>query len=714
MKTRTKTSLGFGLACLLILIISIVSYLSTRKLIDNSYWVSHTLEVRSELDELSYAYSSAQNNIRGFHLSEQDYHLNLHHKSLADIPGIIERLKKIITNKQQIDELETIEKLINVRIDQWDKSVLLRREQGLAKIQEMIRLPVNKNHDETIRNSIQRMIEVENRLLQERDKKLVSSSEITLFIVVLGGSFALVFIVMAGMIVNRDIRRREKAEKDREMFFTTSLDLLCISGTDGMFKKISPAFEKVLGYSLQELYKIPMLDLVHPDDIAKTLKEIDNLKDGDHVMSFENRYRCKDGSYKTLSWKAVPSGDKYYGGARDVTQQKIFEKELIDAKQDALIAVRVKSEFLANMSHEIRTPLNGIIGMTDLLLQTELQEEQHKFVQTIQRSGAALLKIINEILDFSKIEAGKIEIESIDFNLGSIIESQMSLMGPQAIDKKIKLTSRIDHNIPMMLKGDSARIGQVLLNLVGNAIKFTSKGEVAIRVDLESQNGLNNLLRFSVQDTGIGMTPEQAQKIFNPFSQADGSTARKFGGTGLGLSICKSLAERMGGKIGVESNPGQGSIFWFTLDLRTSDSIVPKVSESTLHIPPTKKLRILVAEDNVVNQMIVTKMLDKLGHSPHVVANGQEAITAFQEQQYDLILMDHHMPVMDGMVATQHIRQLGESGKSIPILAFTANVLEEDQRKCLAAGMNDFIHKPVTLIALDTILKKFMDPVQTV
>lgn len=714
MKTRTKTSLGFGLACLLILIISVTSYLSTQKLIDNSNWVSHTLEVRSELDELSYAYSSAQNNIRGFHLSEQDYHLNLHHKSLSDIPGIVERLRKIITNKQQLSELDTIEKLINVRIDQWDKSVQLRREQGLTKIQEMIRLPVNKNHDETIRNSIQKMIEVENLLLKERDQKLVNSSKITLFIVVLGGAFALMFIVLAGVIVNRDIKRREKAEKDREMFFTTSLDLLCISGTDGMFKKISPAFERVLGYSLEELYKTPMMDLIHPDDLPKTIEEIQKLKDGDHVMSFENRYRCKDGSYKTLSWKAVHSGDKFYGGARDITQQKIFEKELIDAKHDALIAVRVKSEFLANMSHEIRTPLNGIIGMTDLLLQTELKDEQHKFVQTVQRSGGALLKIINEILDFSKIEAGKIEIESIDFNLGSLIESQMSLMGPQAIDKKIKLSSRIDPNIPLMLKGDSARIGQVLLNLVGNAIKFTSKGEVAIKVDLESQNGSSNTVKFSVQDTGIGMTPEQAQKIFNPFSQADGSTARKFGGTGLGLSICKSLAERMGGKIGVESSLGQGSKFWFTLDLKTSTAISPKVSNSTIHLPPSKKLRILVAEDNVVNQMIVTKMLDKLGHSSHVVANGQEAVTAFQEQQYDLILMDHHMPVMDGMVATQHIRQLGDAGKTIPILAFTANVLEEDQRKCLEVGMNDFIHKPVTLIALDTILKKFMDPAQPV
>lgn len=708
MRTRTKTSLGFGLACILIFIIGLSSFLSTQKLIDNSKWVSHTLEVRSELDQLSHAYLNAQNNIRGYHLSEQDYHLNIHRKSVAEIPLIIQKLKGLIRhNPEQLAELDKVAGLIKTRTELWEKSVHTRRKLGLGYVLEAIKKPEGKNLDEILRNSINKMMNVEDRLLKERDEKLVKSSEVTLFVVALGGLLALMFIVLAGIIVNRDIKRREKAEEEREMFFTTSLDLLCITGTDGMFKKISPAFERVLGFTIEELFKIPILDLVHPDDIAKTINEVQRLKDGESVFTFENRFRCKDGTYRVFSWKSAPAGDKFYGGARDVTQQRIFESELVQAKHDAQAAAKVKSEFLANMSHEIRTPLNGIIGMTDLLLETDLKDEQYKFTQTIQRSGTALLKIINEILDFSKIEAGKIEIESIDFNLGQLVESQMSLMGPQAYEKKLKMTSIIDPALPPMLKGDSARINQILLNLVGNAIKFTNKGEIKIQVGLESINGKKNLVRFSVHDSGIGMTPDQTHKIFSPFSQADGSTARKYGGTGLGLSICKSLAEMMGGRIGVISNLGQGSQFWFTLNLSTSDATAPDATDPTVNSEPTRKLRILVAEDNVVNQMIVSKMLDKLGHSAHVVANGQEAVTAFQEQQYDLILMDHHMPVMDGMVATDIIRHLNDAGKTIPILAFTANVLEEDQKKCIEVGMNDFVHKPVTLLALDTVLRKY-------
>ena len=670
--------------------------------------MTRTLEIRSELDKLSYAYLSAQNNIRGYHLSEQDYHLNIHRKSVADIPIIIERLRKIIShNPGQLAELEKVSQLMKTRTIQWEKSVQSRRDHGFQYILDTIRKPDSKNLDDIIRTSINKMMEVEDRLLIERDDRLVESSEVTLFVVALGGSLALFFNVLAGLIVNRDVKRREEAENERELFFSTSLDLLCITGNDGMFKKISPAFEKVLGYSLEELYKTPILELIHPDDIPKTIKEIERQNNGESVLSFENRFRCKDGSYKDLSWKSVPAGDKFYGGARDVTQQKIFETELVQAKHDAQAAAKVKSQFLANMSHEIRTPLNGIIGMTDLLLETDLKNEQYKYTQTIQRSGVALLKIINEILDFSKIEAGKLEIESIDFNLGQIVEAQMSLMGPLAHEKKLKLTSSIDKALPMMLQGDSAKIGQILLNLVGNAIKFTPSGDINIQVELVSKTATKNLIRFSVQDSGIGMTYEQTQKIFSPFSQADGSTARKYGGTGLGLSICKSLAELMGGEIGVISNLNHGSQFWFTLNLETSNVVAPDTSEVSVCATPNKKMRILVAEDNVVNQMIVSKMLEKLGHSAQIVANGQEAVIAFEQQQYDIILMDHHMPVMDGMVATDIIRNMNEAGKKIPILAFTANVLEEDQRKCLEVGMNDFIHKPVTMLALDSILKKF-------
>jgi PAS domain S-box-containing protein len=708
MKAKSRTNLGFGLACLLILLISIISLISIKNYISISEHVVHNLNVQTELERLSSDFISAKASVRGFHIMGHETFLKEYADSHEAILNKLKNLKALSKKqKEQLKELSTLEQIISRRFAFWDENIGIRKKTGLSAIPDLVkRSQLGRQLDEEFNESIQKLKQEEETFVNHMTLQLTRFSRSTVVFISLGSIVAILLVILAAYIVKKDFRLRIMAEQETANFFAVSLDLLCISGMDGLFKKISPAWVDVLGYSMDELFKIPLMDLVHPDDIPRTLLEIEKQSKGDKVLFFENRWRRKDGSYADLSWKSVPLGDVMYGAARDITQQKTFERQLIAAEKASQASARAKSEFLANMSHEIRTPLNGIIGVTDLLDHTALDIEQKKFTSTIRNSGEMLLKIINEILDFSKIEAGKMELEFHDFELQDLIENQISLVGVQAHAKNLILSQEIDPNIPKRFNGDSGRINQILLNLLNNAIKFTDHGEVKLKSEMLENNKDVIKLKFSVQDTGIGMSEVESQKIFRPFSQADGSTARKFGGTGLGLSISKKLVEMMAGEIGVDSEIGKGSTFWFTISLK----LAPEQTQSTLRqaIESLKSARVLVAEDNQVNQMIIKKMLEKLGHSVHVVSNGQEAVNVFKNAEYDLILMDHHMPVMDGMEATSLIRKMENGEKRIPILAFTANVLEESQIKFKDSGADDFIMKPVTLAVLSQTLSKWI------
>ncbi len=641
------------------------------------------------------------------------------------------------------------------------------------------------------------------------------------------------------------------AKNERDQFFNVSLDMLCIAGTDGYFKRLNPSFEKVLGFSVEELCAKPLFDFIHPDDVAPTIEQIKIQADGRSVMAFENRYVCKDGSYKWLSWKSTPSGNLMYAAARDITEAKKMEAQLIEARESALAAARAKAEFLANMSHEIRTPLNGVIGMTDLMLETSLNDQQRRYAKIVQESGHGLLSIINDILDFSKIEAGKLELETVEFSPGTVTESQIELLASKAREKQISVMTFIDPAIPTLVKGDPGRVAQVILNLVSNAIKFTEKGSVVVRSAIEFESSFDLILRFSIEDTGAGISEDNQMRLFQPFTQADGSTSRHYGGTGLGLSISKRLVGLMGGKIGLKSKEGIGSTFWFTVpvqkttvvesinkilpaglnilivdddppageiiskylqawniktsiatrgkealvildrddsvfDLAIIDKKMPDMnglelamhiktsanfgklrlilatsflevslaesarsigfsgvltkpirrsdlydsianalsSESTIqeellkvHIVKTpvkmERGRILVAEDNAVNQLLVTTILKNLGFYFHAVRNGHEAIEAFQSGHYDVILMDCQMPGLDGFEATRAIRKLEtNSGHRVPIVAVTANAMNEDRIECLDSGMDDHISKPLKKEALAKILDKWLNSAQ--
>jgi signal transduction histidine kinase/CheY-like chemotaxis protein/PAS domain-containing protein len=367
-------------------------------------------------------------------------------------------------------------------------------------------------------------------------------------------------------------------------------------------------------------------------------------------------------------------------------------------------ASRAKSQFLAMMSHEIRTPMNGVIGMLELLLASELGATQREHASIAVDSAQGLLAIINDILDLTKLEEGRVEIDPVDFAPRQVVESVIGLLRPKAATKGLKLHLTIAPDIPPVLRADAARLKQILFNLVGNAIKFTEFGEVAVYLTLKSRHGNEAVLAVAVRDTGIGIAKEAQPRLFERFVQADASTSRRFGGTGLGLAICRELVELMGGSIGVESVPGQGSTFAFTLPAQIPAVRAPAAPETERAALPdralTDHLRLLIADDNRVNRQIITTVLGQFGCRCDVVTDGEAAIAAASANRYDAILMDIQMPGMDGIATTRALRALGGHAATVPIIALTAHAMESHRRDCLAAGMTDFLAKPIQPAAL--------------
>ncbi len=519
----------------------------------------------------------------------------------------------------------------------------------------------------------------------------------------------------------RDIQREKELEVENKQYLETVQSIIVALDKEGNISLINPAGSKILGYENEELIGKNWFQtcLPEPEGVESVLPYFKDIINGnkESLKYHENHIVTKDKKQLYIAWQnAVLTDDSgkitgILSSGMDITEQRNIQLELIEAKERAEEATKTKSYFLANMSHEIRTPMNGIIGMSYLALETELNDKQKNYINKIQSSAKTLLNIINDILDISKIEAGKLIIEKENFNLLKVVENIIHILELKANEKHIDIFTEYDNKIGSNFYGDSLRINQILMNLLSNAIKFTHKGKITLVI----KAALKNHIRFEVHDTGIGLTQEQKEHIFDSFTQADATTTKEYGGTGLGLTITKELIEMMNGKIWIEGELGLGSRFIFEIELPkenkeqpfviTNDKTLKQKSDLKNEIKTLKNSKILLAEDNQINQEFMRDLLKKDGIEIDIVANGLEAVNKVKQNNYELIIMDIQMPVMDGYEATRNIR---ETNKEIPIIALTANAMKEDVEKSNLAGMNEHISKPIVVEELYKILLKYL------
>jgi PAS domain S-box-containing protein len=524
---------------------------------------------------------------------------------------------------------------------------------------------------------------------------------------------------------------RASEERYRDLF-ENAHDIIYTIDLDGNLTSFNHAAERTSGYSRAEGLRMNVGELVAPADRA-SVRELVALRlagggaatDEVNLLTKDGREVLLDVSSRLTFDKGRPVGIQCIG--RDVTERKRNQEELVRHTRElqrkneelsaaltaAHAAAEAKSRFLANMSHEIRTPMNGIVGMADLLLSAPLGREQKEYAETIQKSAGALLTIISDILELSRMEAGKVELETAPFELAAVLNEVCALLGLEARLKGLQLSAQVDPAVPRMVSGDAARFRQIVISLVGNAVKFTDSGEIVVRLELESGTAETATVRVTIRDTGIGIAPEQCAELFDRFVQGDDSATRKYGGTGLGLAISKQLVEMMGGRIGFESELGRGSTFTFTAVFRKH--FEPAAPAPLTPAPSATSFsqtgpRILLVEDNQVNRKIALHMLEKSGYHADTVSDGRQAADAVLRDHYDVVLMDVQMPGMDGIAATVEIRRREDVNRHTPIVAMTARAMAGDREECLAAGMDDYITKPIQMEELRQAIQRWATP----
>ena len=522
--------------------------------------------------------------------------------------------------------------------------------------------------------------------------------------------------IVATIAQGQDITERKEAES-QVIFQASMLDqvrnAVIATDLDGRIIYWNHFSEVLYQWKADEVLGKSIAQTIVPPGKGSLIREVieDVIRYG--YRESEHMVRRKDGSLFPASYVFNVLKDQqgrsmgFIGVSIDLTERRKVELDLRRALERAESATKAKSEFLANMSHEIRTPMNAVIGLTGLLLNTNIDSEQRDYIETIRSSGDSLLAVISDILDFSKIEGGMLELEKEPFDLQKCLEASVNMVSEAAAKKGLSIGFKIEPDVPRRLLGDLTRLKQILVNLLGNAVKFTEAGEIFIRISSQSKDRKHEI-QFAVKDTGIGISKDRMGRLFQSFSQVDASTTRKYGGTGLGLAISRNLSELMGGRIWVESEPGKGSVFYFVIQADASpDHSLAKLAKEYV-IPSSgdavgqKKLSILLAEDNIVNQKVATRMLKRLGYNADIAANGCQVLDALQSRTYDVVLMDVQMPEMDGLETTRHIRST--PGRQPYIIAMTAHAMKGDREECIEVGMNDYVSKPVRIEELQAAI----------
>lgn len=556
-------------------------------------------------------------------------------------------------------------------------------------------------------------------MVELQTQKMQKSSRLIITLLSVSAVGLLLLVLLLGLLLKRrrDYARqlRQNQKKFQRLVDGLEMHFLYSHDLDGVFTYVSPSVTSILGYTVAEFeadYKTYLTDsAVNEKAIVCTEHSIDGIAQ----LPYQLEIYHKNGERRMLEVLERPvvndQGEviAVEGIAQDISARLLLEEKLNSALAEAKNASISKSHFLATMSHEIRTPMNGVVGMTSLLLDTELDDEQRRYTETLRASADALLSIINDILDYSKLDAAKMDLESLTFDLHAVLDEMIDLFQPQAQSKGIRYTYRLESELAPGYLGDRGKLRQILTNLIDNAFKFTDSGRITLHVASSGVVGNVCRIKFSVEDSGIGISADYIPYLFESFTQENTAVARQYGGTGLGLAICKQLVNLMGGTIGINSVEGQGSSFWFQIPFVVADSSneapVEELSTEEKQLGP---FHILVVEDNAVNQLVAGKLLENMGHVAHIAHDGLEALRLLENNRYDLIFMDMMMPGLDGLQTTVEIRKLGGSVGSVPIIALTANASVKDREVCLSAGMDDYIAKPITGSGLGEVIRSVM------
>jgi PAS domain S-box-containing protein len=722
MDGKKRIILAFCACIVLLAGVGSYSYFNTRRYFEASRWVYHSQEVINEVKNIYAGIQGIETSQRGYVIAGEHRFLIPFNTAVSQSKNACLRAKSgVHDNPEQLRVLKRIDQLLEEKIAFATRVVELRRESGFDAAQQMMLTYEGEELKDNIRREIARFTKGERALLDHRLEEAKERFEAVIAVIILMVVLSIVIMIGTLYLFIKDYNRRVRSEeqvRESEVRFKMMLEAMPI-GVFVIRPDGSPYYSnrnagKILG--MQMALNEPVRAILGKNEFYfagtdKRIEEKDSpvtkaLK-GEPCYNVDNIELLRDGQRTRLRVHSIPLINSH-GGIdfvislfEDISDIKKAENDLVEAKLTAEQSLILKETFLANMSHEIRTPMNAILGFTDLLLKEPISEKERDYVDTIRTAGENLLRIINDILDLSKIEANMMEFEEHPLNIPDIFRSLHTMLAGKAKEKKLDLSFKCDPRLSATLIGDPTRLTQIIINLVGNAIKFTKKGSVTVEAFLVDQDREGSTVDFAITDTGIGIAPDKLSAIFERFRQAESYTTRSYGGTGLGLSIARQLVELQNGKMEITSEVDKGSCFSFRLHFAKAKEWQLLQEKKEKHIVDFDRIRqmsVLMAEDNPINVKLIRNLFDMHQIAMTVAENGYEVIDLLKERTFDLVLMDLEMPVMNGYETTRIIRE--EMHLQVPIVAMTAHAMAGEQEKCLQLGMNDFVSKPINITQL--------------